>query len=109
MGKSSNPNREVEAANAFYNAAEMGYAPSQNYLAWLYSTGINGKTDAGKAAYWYGKAAVQGDATAQFNFGRLYVEGRGVYKDIDEAKKWYRKSAEQGNEAAKQALVELGR
>jgi serine/threonine protein kinase len=107
LSDTTNPNREVDAASAFYTAADMGYAPSQSYLGWLYYSGINGQTDYVKAAHWFKKAAEQGDASAENNLGLLYEQGKGVEKNIDEAMKWYQLSAEQGNEAAKQALINL--
>ena len=107
LSDTTNPNREVDAASAFYTAADMGYAPSQSYLGWLYYSGINGQTDFVKAAHWFKKAAEQGDASAENNLGLLYEQGKGVEKNIDEAVKWYRLSAEQGTETAKQALINL--
>lgn len=81
----------VSAMNYYRKAADNGYAPAQNRLAYL----LDNSEENEEAIVWYRKAAVQGDAEAQFNLARLYAAGEGTEKDTEQAYQLFTKSAEQ--------------
>ncbi len=85
------------AVKFFREAAEKGYAPSQNNLATCYADGIGLAKDPAQAVYWHHQAAEQGFAEAQFDLGKCYDNGEGVAEDPTQAFNWYRQAAEQGN------------
>ena len=58
--------------------AELGYAPAQVALGWMYTEGKGVPLDDKEAARWYQLAANWGSASAQFVLGVMYAEGRGV-------------------------------
>ena len=81
----------VSAMNYYRRAANNGYAPAQNRLAYLLD-----KSEENEAAIeWYRKAAAQGEAEAQFNLARLYAAGEGIEQDTEQAFQLFTKSAEQ--------------
>ena len=66
------------ALKEFLPLADQGEAPAQNYLGFMYDTGIGVIEDATEAVRWYRRAADQGDARAQTSLGFMYANGRGV-------------------------------
>ena len=81
----------VSAMNYYRKAANNGYAPAQNRLAYLLD-----KSEENEEAFaWYQKAAAQNDAEAQFNLARLHAAGEGVKQDHEQAYLLFTKSAEQ--------------
>ena len=56
-----------EAFNYFNYAAEQGYAPAQNSLAFMYTNGEGVEQNYEEAIKWYTLAAEQGYASAQNN------------------------------------------
>ena len=81
----------VSAMNYYRKAANNGYAPAQNRLAYLLD-----KSEENEAAIeWYRKAAAQNEAEAQFNLARLYAAGEGIKQDTKLAHQLFTKSAEQ--------------
>ncbi len=98
-------NDYAAAVKFFREAAEKGYAPSQNNLATCYADGIGLDKDPAQAVYWHRQAAEQGFAEAQYDLGKCYDNGEGVAEDPTQAFNWYRQAAEQGLAAAQ---VNLG-
>ena len=90
------PKDSTAAVKWYRMAAELGYAPAQFKLGWMYAAGDGVAKDSAEAARWYRKAAEKGDAAAENQLGLMYTNGVGVGKDSTEAVKWYRKAAEQG-------------
>ena len=77
-------------------AAAAGRPSAQSLLAWMYTQGVGGRSDAERAARLYLMAAKAGDTAAQNNVGELYETGRGVAADPRQALDWYRKAAAAG-------------
>jgi len=111
----------IEAFGWLYNAAELGHAGAQNWVAGFYRIGIefiepysnsDGAIVAGQfrsleipqdyeaAMYWYRKAAMQGHSSAQTTLGVMYIQGQGVNVNPEQAVYWYRRAANQGNSVA---------
>lgn len=105
----SKPPDYVNAALWYRRAAEMGHAPSQNDLGWLYQNGWGVGRDLGQAVHWYRQAAAQGNAAGQLNLGWMYQKGWGVPRDYLEAARWYRLAAAQNNGTAADNLGVLYR
>ena len=76
--------------------AELGNAPAQVALGWMYTEGKGVPPDDKEAARWYQLAANWGSASAQFVLGVMYAEGRGVPQDGTLAVRWVRRAAAQG-------------
>ncbi len=93
-GLSRNPTR---ATDLLRRAADLGHAPAQLVLGYLYETGHALPANISEALAWYKKAAEQGEPTALWVVGRMYLTGSGPFKDLGEAEKWLLRSAEQGN------------
>lgn len=93
--------RDYKLAFEWYTkAAELGYAPAQRRLAYMYYVGKGVAQDYKKAFDWCLKSAKQGNQIAQCQVGCLYESGLGVVPDYHKALEWYTKSAEQGNKLA---------
>ncbi|KAG0231220.1 hypothetical protein BGW42_000375 [Actinomortierella wolfii] len=78
-------------------SAELGYAPAQNDLGWMYHKGIGMEKNDEHGYYWVRKAAKQGHAQAQFRLAIFYGTGKGVPPNPHKAFEYYRKSAENGH------------
>lgn len=97
----------TDAIGWFHQAASRGHILSQNFLGYMYCSGMGTAQDYAEAARWYRMAAEQGLAGAQHNLGWMYENGLGVTKDTNQAIEWYRKAAVQGDENAKKAFNRL--
>jgi len=97
----------AQAANWFRSAAERGYAPAQEDLAWMYYTGAGLAVDNQQAALWARMAAEQGYAQAQLDLGYLYEQGRGVSLDYVAAYMWYKAAADRGEKRGELQLKKL--
>ena len=82
----------VNAMANYRKAAEAGYVPAQNRLAYL----LNISELNEEALEWYRKAAAAGDAEAEFNLAGMYAEGDGTAKDTLQAITLFTSSANQG-------------
>ena len=82
----------VNAMANYRKAAEAGYVPAQNRLAYL----LNISEQNEEALEWYRKAAAAGDAEAEFNLAGMYAEGDGTAKDTLQAITLFTSSANQG-------------
>lgn len=106
--KTTYPDRVDHAINFYTKAAEMGHAPSQDMLGYIYKNEEYNR-NYGKSYEWSLKAAKQGNASSLYRVG-LYIE-KGIYGVVEEnpaeALKWYEKAAAQGNIDAKQAYARL--
>ena len=87
--------------------AEHGDAEACFQIGRSYFAGIGVKSNAEKAAEWYGKAAQKGHVDAMYEFAECYFLGTGLEADKIEAQTWYKKAAESGDESAKQRLKDF--
>ena len=98
-----------KAAEWFRKAAEEGFAPGQESVAWMYFTGTGVPRDFAIAAHWLNVAAHTSYPRAQIDLGYLYEQGKGVPLDYVAAYTWY-KTAESGGEGrARERLKTLSR
>lgn len=81
------------ASSYFRRSAELGFAPAQVVLGYLYETGRTTTPDIREAFQWYKKAAQQDDPLAQWQVGRLIYTGLASTRDLNEARTWLEKSA----------------
>jgi TPR repeat protein len=87
----------ANAIEYFHRSAEMGYAPAQVVLGYLYETGRVTTADPGQAFDWYKKAAQQDDPLAQWLAGRIIYAGQVPGRDLNEAAGFLQSSADHGN------------
>jgi len=80
----------VSSMNYYRKAANNGYAPAQNRLAYL----LDKSEENEEAIEWYKKAASQDEPEAQFNLARLYAAGEGIKQDTVQAYHLFKMSAE---------------
>lgn len=99
--KGINARTDPEAIKWFTKAAEQGYAPSMERLAFYYDHGYGVPEDKEKAFFWFYKAAVLGMEWSQFRIASMYQEGKGVGKNGREALKWYKIGADRGEDRSK--------
>lgn len=64
----------TRAINLLRRSAQLGYAPAQNYLGFLFSRGEMIRADKDSARYWIGQAADAGDLKAANNLGFMLLE-----------------------------------
>jgi TPR repeat protein len=88
---------DLNAVDYIRRSAELGYAPAQVVLGYLYDTGNRLSQNSGEAADWYKKAAKQDDHLAAWLLGRLYYTGFGIPCDLSAAESWLQKAADQGD------------
>jgi uncharacterized protein len=79
------------AIDYFRRSAELGFAPAQTVLGYLYETGRYTTTDPQQALEWYKKASQQDDSLAQWLAGRLIYLGTPM-RDLNESASWLEKS-----------------
>lgn len=85
---------DIIGAMAWYRkAAEAGYAPAQNRLAYL----LDHSESNDEAVKWYRLAAEQGLADAQYGLARMYASGEGVARDYAQATEWFTRAALQNH------------
>lgn len=78
-------------------AANLGHAPAQFYLAKLYEAGRSGlKQDLAEARRWTERAAQRGERKAMHNLALYYFEGTGGPKNTSTAAEWFQRAAEMG-------------
>lgn len=88
-------------------AAQGGYAPAQNHLAFHYLNRIAGKEDADSGLFWLDKAALQGEPRAANNLGYLYLRGEIVPRDIEKAQAYLEAAASAGLPTAQVMLGDV--
>jgi len=79
----------IGAMSYYRKAAEAGYIPAQNRLAYLLDKSERNE----EAVIWYKKAAGQGDAEAEYGLAGMYVSGDGIAQDRAEALRLFTSSA----------------
>jgi tetratricopeptide (TPR) repeat protein len=87
----------ANAIEYFHRSAELGYAPAQVVLGYLYETGRATTADPREAFDWYRKAAQQDDPLAQWLAGRIIYAGAVLGRDLNEASGFLQSSADHGN------------
>lgn len=92
------------ALDYFRRSSELGFAPAQVALGYLYETGLYTTADPREALEWYKKAARQDDPLAQWLVGRMEFSGEAGPRDLNEAASWLAKSAAQDNPFAEYLL-----
>lgn len=94
--------RALEAGEAaglekLKQAANLGHAPAQFYLAKQYETGGSGlKVDLAEARRWTERAAQRGERKAMHNLALYHFEGTGGPKNTTTAAEWFQRAAEMG-------------
>lgn len=92
------------AVKYYQQAADLGDAEAQFYLANRYYNGQGVAEDKEQAFYWYEKAARQGNTDAQTCLGLSYLNGEGVTKNEDKGIYWLNLAADRGNLVAKMSF-----
>lgn len=82
----------ISAISYYRKAAEAGYIPAQNRLAFL----LDHAEENEEAIKWYRIAAEQGNAEAELRLARMYASGDGLAKDYPEAQRLLTSSANKG-------------
>ena len=95
------------AAAIFLRAAEIGYAPAQNFYASCCERGIGMPSSETDAVIWYTKAAKGGYPPAILNLANCYRQGMGIEKDPARALALYQRAAELGDSTAQYLLANL--
>ncbi len=91
--------RNMDEAYRFYKwAAEQGNVRAMHNLAVLYSQGIDGAPDWGRAIEWFRKAANLGLKDSQHNLGIIFARGMAGTSDLTEALTWFEIAAAQGDQ-----------
>ncbi|MGR7995662.1 hypothetical protein [Xanthobacter sp. ZOL 2024] len=89
----------MDEAYRFYKwAAEQGNVRAMHNLAVLYSQGIDGAPDWGRAIEWFRKAANLGLKDSQHNLGIIFARGMAGTSDLTEALTWFEIAAAQGDQ-----------
>jgi TPR repeat protein len=92
LGSSASRN-DVVALDSFHRAAELGYAPAQVVLGYLYETGRIVTPDPMQAFDWYKRAAGQDDPLGEWLVGHMVYSGAVPPRDLNEATLWFQKAA----------------
>lgn len=89
--------KDRSGVDVLKQAANLGYAPAQFYLAKLYEGGEAGLTkDVAQARNWTERAAENGDRKAMHNLALYYFEGTGGPKNTTLAAQWFRRASDLG-------------
>jgi uncharacterized protein len=83
----------ANAIDYFHRSSDLGFAPAQVVLGYLYETGRNTTAGPREALEWYKKAARQDDPLAQWLVGRMIFLGEVPPRDLNEASSWLEKSS----------------
>ena len=88
---------DVNAIEYFHRSAELGFAPAQVVLGYLFETGRATPVNPREAFDWYKKAAQQDDPLAQWLAGRM-IYGRSIpRRDLNEASGFFQSAADHGD------------
>jgi hypothetical protein len=82
----------ANAIDYFRRSSDLGFAPAQVVLGYLYETGRN-TADPHQALEWYRKAARQDDPLAQWLVGREIYLGEVPPRDLNQAASWLERSS----------------
>ena len=97
----------TNAIDYFHRSSDLGFAPAQVVLGYLYETGRNTTADPREALEWYKKAARQDDPLAQWLVGREIYLGEVPPRDLNEASNWLEKSSAHENPFAEYLLGKI--
>jgi hypothetical protein len=86
--KQSVPKNPGLALKNTLEAAEKGYAPAENAIAFMYADGKGTEQDYVKAAQWWVKAAEAGHLQAAFQASMVYRGVPGVTSNTELSEKW---------------------
>jgi TPR repeat protein len=95
------------AIDYFHRSADLGFAPAQVALGYLYETGRITTSDPREALELYKKAAQQNDPLAQWLVGRVIYLGAVPPRDLNEATGWLEKSSAHGDPFAEYLLGKI--
>lgn len=95
------------AIDYFRRSSELGFAPAQVVLGYLYETGLNTTADPREALECYKKAARQDDPLAQWLVGRMIYLGEVPPRDLNGAASWLEKSSGHDNPFAEYLLGKI--
>ena len=101
---SSTSQSVLNAVDSFRRSADLGYAPAQVVLGYLYETGRGVTSDPGQAFDWYKKAARQDDPLAQWLAGRVVFLGNAPTRDLNQAASWFEQASGHDNPFAEYFL-----
>jgi TPR repeat protein len=88
---------DLNAIEYFHRSAEIGFAPAQVVLGYLFETGRATAANPREAFDWYKKAAQQDDPLAQWLAGRIIYAGLIPGRNLDEASGFLQSSADHGD------------
>jgi tetratricopeptide (TPR) repeat protein len=102
-GSSVNRN-DRDTIEFFRRSAELGNAPAQVALGYMYDTGFRVAKEPRRAADWYKKAAQQGDSLAPWLLGRVIYLGAVPPLDVNDAISWLQRASDSNNPFAQHLL-----
>lgn len=88
---------DLNAIEYFHRSAELGFAPAQVVLGYLFEAGRATPANPREAFVWYKKAAQQDDPLAQWLAGRMIYAGTVSPQDLNEAMGFLQTSADHGD------------
>jgi len=88
---------DLNAIEYFRRSAELGFAPAQVVLGYLFETGRATAANAPEAFGWYKKAAQQDDPLAQWLAGRMIYAGAIPGRDLNDASGFLQSAADHGD------------
>jgi TPR repeat protein len=88
---------DANAMEYFHRSAELGFAPAQVVLGYLFETGRATPVNAGEASGWYKKAAQQDDPLGQWLAGRIIYAGSVPGRDLNDASTFFQSAADHGD------------
>ena len=88
---------DANAMEYFHRSADLGFAPAQVVLGYLFETGRGTAVNAREAFGWYKKAAQQDDPLAQWLAGRMIYAGSVPGRDLNEASAFFQSAADHGD------------
>jgi uncharacterized protein len=88
---------DANAMEYFHRSAELGFAPAEVVLGYLFETGRTTPVNAREACGWYKKAAQQDDPLAQWLAGQLIYVGAVPSRDLNDASTFLQSAADHGD------------
>ena len=94
----------VEAFRWEQKAAEQGFPPAQNNLAFCFQNGTGTTKNPEKQFFWYQKAAENGITESQHQLAQCFLHGIGTSQDFQQAIYWLQQASDGGHAIAKRKL-----
>jgi TPR repeat protein len=88
---------DLNAIEYFHRSADLGFAPAQVVLGYLFETGRATPVNPREAFDWYKKAAQQDDPLAQWLAGRIIYAGSVPGRDLSAASGFLQSAADHGD------------